>query len=308
MDIREVILVTFTILAQMSVGAFLVLGVVKFFVARKAGAAEADRMGDLSLIAIIAVLGLGLLASIFHLGNPLAAPRAINDLGSSWLSREILSGSIFFVLGALYALLQLFKWGPAALRTVISWLAALAGITLIFCMSMVYYILPTQPAWNNLATPISFFTTTLLLGALAMGVAFVANYSYIKRKTPDCADLQCTLLRNTLSGIAVFSVFLLGVEFVVTPVYLVSLATGVPQAIASAKLIAGPLGLLFLMRMILAFVGAGVFGFFLYQNAKSAGREKIMGYMAYTAFTLVLIAEVLGRMVFYSSHVGITLL
>ena len=307
MDMREVILVTFTILAQMSVGAFLVLCVVKFFVARKAGVVEADRMGDLSLIAIIAVLGLGLLASLFHLGSPLAAPRAINNLGSSWLSREILSGSIFFVLGAVYAGLQLFKLGPAILRTVISWLAALVGIFLVFSMSMVYYVLPTQPSWNNLATPVSFFTTTLLLGALAMGVAFVANFAYIQKKTPDCADLQCQLLRSTMRWIAAVSVILLGVEFVVTPVYLVSLATGVPQAVASAKLIAGPLGPLFLIRMILAFLGAGVFGFFLYQNAQSAGREKIMGYMAYTAFTLVLIAEVLGRLVFYSSHVGMTL-
>jgi anaerobic dimethyl sulfoxide reductase subunit C (anchor subunit) len=306
MDMREVILVIFTILAQMSVGAFLVLVVVKFFVARKAGVVEADRMGDRSLIAIIVVLGLGLIASLFHLGSPLAAPRAINNIGTSWLSREILFGSIFFVLGALYSILQWFKWGPAVLRNVIAWLAALVGIVLVYSMSMVY-MLPTQPAWNNLATPVSFYTTTLLLGALAMGAAFVANYAYIKRKTPDCADLQCTLLRSTLRWIAVASVILLGVEFVVTPIYLVSLATGVPQAVASAKLIAGPLGPIFLIRMILAFIGAGVFGFFLYQNSQNAGREKLMGYLAYSAFVLVLIAEVLGRLIFYSSHVGITL-
>ena len=306
MDMREFVLVTFTILAQMSVGAFLVMGVVKIIVGRKAGVEEADRMGDRSLIAIIVVLGLGLLASLFHLGSPLAAPRAINNIGTSWLSREILSGSIFFVLGALYAILQWFKWGPAVLRNVIAWLAALVGIVLVYSMSMVY-MLPTQPAWNNLATPVSFYTTTLLLGALAMGAAFVANYAYIKRKTPDCADLQCTLLRSTLRWIAVASVILLGVEFVVTPVYLVSLATGVPQAVASAKLIAGPLGPIFLIRMILAFIGAGVFGFFLYQNAQNVEREKLMGYLAYSAFVLVLIAEVLGRLIFYSSHVGITL-
>jgi len=306
MDMREFVLVTFTILAQMSVGAFLVMGVVKIIVGRKAGVEEADRMGDRSLIAIVVVLGLGLLASLFHLGSPLAAPRAINNIGTSWLSREILSGSIFFVLGALYAILQWFKWGPAVLRNVIAWLAALVGIVLVYSMSMVY-MLPTQPAWNNLATPVSFYTTTLLLGALAMGAAFVANYAYIKRKTPDCADLQCTLLRSTLRWIAVASVILLGVEFVVTPVYLVSLATGVPQAVASAKLIAGPLGPIFLIRMILAFIGAGVFGFFLYQNAQNVEREKLMGYLAYSAFVLVLIAEVLGRLIFYSSHVGITL-
>ncbi len=306
MDLRELALVTFSILAQMSVGAFLVLGVVKYFVARKAGVEEADRMGDRSLIAIIIVLGLGMLASLLHLGSPLSAPRAVTNFATSWLSREILSGSIFIVLGALYAILQWFKLGPSVLRTVIGWLAALVGIVLVFCMAMVY-MLPTQPAWNNLATPVSFFTTTLLLGALAMGAAFVANYAYIQKKNPGCADLQCQLLRSTLRWIAVFSVIMLGVEFVVTPVYLVSLATGVPQAVESAKLIAGPLGALFLIRMILAFVGAGVFGFFLYQNAQSAGREKLLGYMAYTAFVLVLAAEVLGRLVFYSSRVGITL-
>ena len=264
-------------------------------------------MGDRSLIAIIIVLGLGMLASLLHLGSPLAAPRAVTNFATSWLSREILSGSIFVVLGGLYTILQWFKLGSITLRIVIGWLAGLVGIVLVFCMSMIYYVLPTQPAWNNLATPISFFTTTLLLGALAMGAAFVANYAYVKKINPDCADLQCQLLRSTLRWIAVVSVILLGVEFVVTPVYLVSLATGVPQAVESAKLIADPLAAIFLVRMILAFVGAGVFGFFLYQNAQSAGREKVLGYMTYGAFLLVLIAEVLGRLVFYSSHVGITL-
>ena len=100
---------------------------------------------------------------------------------------------------------------------------------------------------------------------------------------------------------------LLGVEFVVIPVYLLSLATGSPQAIESAKLIAGSLGLTFFIRIVLAFLGAGVFGLFLYQNAQSPGREKVLGYMAYAAFALVFVAEVLGRIVFYSSRVGITL-
>ncbi len=306
MDIRELVLVTFTILAQMSVGAFLALGVVKFFVARKAGTAEADRLGDRSLIAIILVLGLALVVSVFHLGNPLHAPRAINNFGSSWLSREILSASVFFVLGALYALLQWFKLGPAALRTVIAWLAGLVGLVLVFCMSKIY-MLPSQPAWNNLATPVSFYTTALLLGSLAIGAAFVANFAFIQKKHPDGAELQLNLLRSVLRWIAVVSVVLLGVEFVVTPIYLVSLATGVPQAVESAKLIAGPLGSLFLARMVLAFLGAGVFGFFLYQNAQRTDRAKALGYIAYAAFILVLIAEVLGRWVFYSSHVGITL-
>lgn len=304
--LREFALVAFTILGQMSVGAFLVLGVVNFFVARKAGHEEADRMSDRALIAIIITLGLGLLASLFHLGSPLSAPRAVTNFATSWLSREILAGVIFAVLGFVFAILQWFKIGPIMLRTVIAYLAALAGIVLVFFMAMVY-MLPTQPAWNNLATPVSFFATTLLLGSLALGAAFVANYAYVQKKTPDCGDKQCELLRSTLRWIAVVAVILLGVEFVVIPVYLLSLATGSPQAVESAKLIAGPLGPTFFARIVLAFLGAGVFGLFLYQNAQSPGREKVLGYMAYAAFALVLVAEVLGRIVFYSSQVGVTL-
>jgi anaerobic dimethyl sulfoxide reductase subunit C (anchor subunit) len=304
--LREFALVAFTILAQMAVGAFLVLGVVNFFVTRKAGVEEADLMGDRSLIAIIVVLGLGLFASLFHLGSPLSAPRAVSNFATSWLSREILSGVFFGVLGATFAALQWFKIGPRILRTVVAWLTALVGIVLIYAMSRAY-MLPTQPSWNNLATPISFFTTTLLLGSLALGASFVANYAYIQKKNPGCGQIQCELLRSTLRWIAVASVVLVGVEFVVTPVYLLSLATGSPQAFASAKLLAGPLGMAFFFRMVLAFVGAGVFGFFLYQNAQSAGREKVLGYMAYSAFVLVLVAEVLGRYLFYASRVGITL-
>jgi anaerobic dimethyl sulfoxide reductase subunit C (anchor subunit) len=304
--LREFALIAFTILAQMSVGAFLVLGVVKFFVARKAGQEAADLMGDRSLIAIIIVLGLGMLASLWHLGNPLSAPRAVTNFATSWLSREILFGVIFAVLALIFAVLQWFKLGPVILRNIVGWLAGLVGIVLVYSMAMVY-MLPTQPAWNNLATPISFFTATLLLGVLAMGAAYVANYARLKKKDPGCADQQCDLLRSVLRWIAVVAVILLGVEFVVIPVYLVSLATGSPQAVESANLIAGPLSLAFLFRMILAFLGAGVFGFFLYQNAQSAGREKVLGYMAYAAFILVFVAEVLGRFIFYSSQVGITL-
>ncbi len=304
--LREFALITFTILAQMAVGAFLVLGVVNFFVTRKAGRGEADRMGDRSLIAIIVVLGLGLLASLLHLGNPLGAPRAVTNYATSWLSREILCGVLFATLGVIFAAMQWFKWGTPIVRTIIAYITAAVGVVFVYSMSMIY-MLPTQHGWNNLATPISFFTTTLMLGSLAMGAAFVANYSIVKRQDPDCAGMQCDLLRSTLRWIALVSVILLGIEFVVIPVYLLSLATGSPQAVESAKLLAGPLGLTFLIRIIVAFLGAGVFGFFLYQNAQTEGKEKVLGYMAYAAFFLVFVAEILGRYLFYSSQVGITL-
>jgi anaerobic dimethyl sulfoxide reductase subunit C len=55
------------------------------------------------------------------------------------------------------------------------------------------------------------------------------------------------------------------------------------------------------------FLGAGVFGLFLYRTALSAGREKMIANLIYSAFALVLVAEVIGRFIFYASHVQIGL-
>jgi anaerobic dimethyl sulfoxide reductase subunit C (anchor subunit) len=304
MNAREWALITFTILTQMSVGSFLVLGIVHYYANRKAGMKEADRLSDYALLAIVVTFGLALLASLLHLGNPLNAPRAVTHLATSWLSREILFGVLFAVLAVVFAFMQWRKIASFAVRNVIAWIAAIVGLVLVYVESQVY-MLPTEPSWNSLATPVTFFVTSLLLGSLAMGAAFVTNYAYLQRKDPKEAKVQSELLRGSLRGIAVASVVLLGVEFVVVPIYVAYLATGSAAAVASAKLMIGPFGLVFVLRLLFAFVGAGIFGVFLYQITQSMGKEKTLGYLAYSAFVLVLVAEVLGRFLFYATRVRI---
>jgi len=304
MNTQEWALITFTILTQMAVGAFLVLLVVHFYAAKKAGMEEADRLSDRALLAIVVVMGLALVASLFHLGNPLNAPRAITNLATSWLSREILFGVLFTALAVVFAVMQWRKIGPFSVRNVIAWITAIIGLVLVYCESRIYMI-QAEPAWNTMATPISFFTTTLLLGSLAMGVAFVANYAYVQKKNPKCADTQCELLRGALQGIAISSIILVGIELVVVPVYIAYLATGSAAALSTVKLLSGSFSAAFAIRLILAFVGAGIFGAFLFQNALSTGREKVLGYLAYSAFLLVLVAEGLGRFLFFATRVRI---
>lgn len=306
MNVREWALIIFTILAQMSVGAFLVLQFVNLYATRKAGAAEADRLGDRALVAIIATLGLGLLASLFHLGDPLSSPRAITNLATSWLSREIAFGVGFAVLGAAYAAMQWFKLGSAQVRNIIAWLAAIVGLGLIYSMSRAY-MLPTQPAWNSLATPVSFYTTALLLGGLALGVAFYVNYTIIQRKQPDCVDCQAGLLRDVLSALSVLIIVMLGVEFVVIPLYIGSLAMQGGAALTTVDLLTGSFSATFILRLVLAFAGAGVIGSFLFQSARQGKNISKLGMLACSAFVLVLTAEVLGRVLFYSTRVSIGL-
>lgn len=304
MNVHDWALIAFTILVQMSVGAMWVLLVARLFASRKHGVEAADRLSDRALLALVPVIALAFLASLFHLGNPFSAYRAVTNLGTSWLSREILFGVIFAVLATVYAFMQWRKIGSNGLRNVIAWLAALVGLALVYSMSRVY-MLESQPAWNSWATPISFFATAFLLGALAMGAAFVANYNYLQRSQPGSADEQRILMRETLRWVALAAVILLGVQLVVLPIYVAALASGSTTGLASVKLMSGSYGWILALRVLLAFLGAGVFGLFLYQNAMSAGKEKMLGTMVSLAFIVVLTAEVLGRVLFYVSHVRI---
>lgn len=304
MDVREWALITFSILAQMSVGAFIVLGVVHYFSQRKAGEAQADELSDRALLAIFPVLGLGLLASLLHLGNPINAYKAVTNLGSSWLSREILFGVLFAVVGFGFALMQWRKIGSFTLRNLVAWIAALIGIGLVYSMSMVYMI-PTRPTWNLITTPLSFFVTTLLLGVLALGAAFVANYWYVQRKNPGCASEQCVLLRDVLKWFAIASIALLGCQFIIVPMALtLAVASG---ASTSVGLMAREYGVVFVLRLLLVFLGAGVLGVFVYRAAQQPGQEQVLGMLAYAAFGLVLVGEVLGRFLFYATagHFGL---
>lgn len=306
MNSHEWALILFTIAAQMAVGAFIVLGFLHYYAMKTAGIEEADRMSDRALLAIGPVLVLGIVASLFHLGNPIGAYRAISNLGSSWLSREILLGILFGGTGAVFALMQWRKIGSFTMRMVVALVAAVFGIALVYSMSKVY-MLSTQPAWNVFATPLAFFTTTLLLGSLAVGTALAANFAHLKSKNLDCAAVQCSLLRSSLRWVALLTIVLLGLGFVVTPIYLAYLASGSHAANATAAMYFFKFPAAFVVRLTLAFLGAGLLAVFLYQNSFSEGREKLLSQLVYSAFALVLISEVIGRFFFYATKVQIGL-
>lgn len=306
MNTKEWALIAYTILTQMSVGAFVVLGIVHTAALRKAGEKQANALSNRALLGIGPVLVLAVLASFFHLGNPTNAYRAINNIDSSWLSREILLTVLFVGVGGVFALMQLLQIGQFRVRQAIAVVAALIGLVLIFSMAQVYQLQST-PAWDSLATPVSFYTTTFLLGTLAVGVAFVVTYTYAKgRVSSDERDQLASLLRDTLRWFAVASIALLGIELVVIPLYISTLATSGPTGVDSVSVIIDKYGTVFALRLVLGFIGAGLFGVFLYRSAV-LNRQTVMITAVYMAFALVLVAEVLGRFLFYASQVRVGL-
>ncbi|MBI5651531.1 MAG: dimethyl sulfoxide reductase anchor subunit [Chloroflexi bacterium] len=177
------------------------------------------------------------------------AYKAVTNLATSWLSREIFFGVLFAVAGALFAVMQWKKIATFQIRNLVAWVAALIGV-------------------------------------LAMGAAFVANYWYVQSKNPGCASEQCVLLRDTLRWFAMASIVLLGFQFVLLPVW-VALMAG--TSVESAMMLVGEFGVVFALRLVLVFLGAGVLGLFLYRYASSPGQERVMGTVAYVAFALVLV-------------------
>lgn len=298
MDIREWALLIFTILGQIATGSLLVLMVVRAYAVKKAGVDQADRLTDKPLYIVFPIMVLALLASVFHLGNPINIVGAVPNLGTSWLSREVVTAVVFVILAGVYTLMQWRKISTDMVRTVIGWIAALVGIFQTYAMAMVYMI-RTQPSWNTFATPITFLVTCLLLGALLIAVAIVATRAQDKEQT--------SLLRDVLRGIAVAAIVLVGIEFVVLPVYVVYLSAQGGAALQTLSMMTGQFSVALVLRLVFVFIGAGVLGFYLYQNASVAGREKALSTLVYSAFVLALVGEAMGRYIFYATHVRIGL-
>lgn len=298
MEIREWSLILFTLLQQLSVGAFVVFGVVHFWASRKTNPETADRLANYSLLALGPVLVLALLVSLLHLGNPLGAPRAVTNFATSWLSREILFSVLFFVAGGVFALTQWRGLGSRTVRNALAVIAAVLGVALIYSMSQIY-VLEAQPAWNSWNTVLGFFVTALLLGVLGAGAAYGASYTYLRRKDPDCVDVQCALLQDALKGLAIAAVVLVGIEIVAAPLYVATLVAGPEAAQRSAELLIGEYGVIYGLRLALAFIGAGLLAFLIYRAAILRRPESVLVNLTYLAFAVVLVAEVLGRYLFY---------
>ncbi len=237
MELHEWALVIFTTVMQMAIGAFVLVGGIHLFAARRYTVETADKLSDRALIAIGPVVVLALLATFFHLGNPLNAPRAISNFGASWLSREILLALVFTIGGAVFAFMQWRKIATPVVRNTLALVVAAVGLVLVYAMAAVYLI-PIVPAWNTIVTPISFYITTFLLGALAIGAAYVVAYWRMRGNEKAEKETQFAIVAITLRWIALLSMALLGLQFVVLPVYLASLtANASPAAAESVRIL-----------------------------------------------------------------------
>ena len=154
-------LVGLTLLSQLAVG-----GVLATVLAQLAGAPGAAAPVGAPVGAAAAGAG-ALLASLPHLGRPGAALKALRNLRTSWLSREVALLSVFAVVSCAYAF-AVGRGGPggASDATIALGLAAAGfGLAGVYASGRLY-LLPARPVWNSRRTLVAFFATGLSLGPL----------------------------------------------------------------------------------------------------------------------------------------------
>ena len=279
-------LMMFTLLSQLAVGTYLLLVLVRSILNGKKSPL-AHQITKPGLVAVGPIMALALLCSLFHLGTPLGAYRSIANLGTSWLSREIVTAGGFFVLWAVGRYLERKETGGSAL----SWITALFGLAAIFSMASIYAT-SVRPAWANLNTYIAFFATTLLFGAAGALVFMVRG---LKGAAPS-KEVAAILKSICLIGLAA-----LAVQVIYLPVYIAGLGSAGNAALASAELLKGSYGLSMILVVLVSLAG----GILLLYAVLKGGKGRIPVNTVYLALAGVLVGEFIGRYVFYASAVSI---
>jgi len=281
MESKDWPLVIFTIIVQLAMGMILMCVGFDGYLASKAGMETAQKVMQWVVFLTAPLLIIGLLVSLFHLGHPEKAMKAFYNIRSSWLSREGLLMGILTMTLCFLAILHIF--GPVSREVIkpILWTATVMSLVLVFCMSKTY-LLRTVPSWNRNTTPIAFYTTTILLGAVAYAVVCVSGVP----------SAQGRWLTEILSVLAILALFLVGIQ---SAIISVGLFTGDAESSPKEGIVPGwkKNSRTVVLRIVFAFAGLGFFGVALFTSFL---------FLVYLAFILVLVSEIAGRFFFYATY------
>ena len=110
----------------------------------------------------------GLVSSVFHLGRPERAWRALSQWRSSWLSREGVFSVLTFIPAAGFGVGWFFFGKTDGLVGLCAIAAAALSITTIYCTSMIYASLKPVHQWRNQWVVPNYFALGLMSGCLIL--------------------------------------------------------------------------------------------------------------------------------------------
>lgn len=138
------------------------------------------QMIETGLFLVVILMTLGLFASMFHLGRPERAWRAMFQWRTSWLSREVIILMVFVVMVILWGFVYLDKGNfllgnlKELAELIIGLIATILAIFLYICTAMIYVVIRFIQEWS---TPWTVFNYALLgLSSGFVQVTALASY------------------------------------------------------------------------------------------------------------------------------------
>ncbi|MEZ8779437.1 dimethyl sulfoxide reductase anchor subunit family protein [Vibrio splendidus] len=276
MIFHEWSLIFFTVLAQTAVGGYLLIGTRALVLGH-----DEEKLNSYKVPMFIlwALMGLGFMFSTTHLGSPLRAFNAFNQLGSAWLSNEVFFGAAFFAVGGLQWLLSVVKKGGVAIQKALMVGAMVLGVIFMYAMINVYMI-NTVPTWDNIYTPLSFIMT-MVVGGLLLS-QFVIVFANDSRFTVD---------RN----ITMLAVIAVAISLLVT-VGKLNLIGDIQTSAAKASELVDGLGNYVILQVALLMASLLIW------ILPMLNKAKVNPVNLSLALVLFLASELIGRGLFYSLH------
>lgn len=276
MIFHEWSLIFFTVLAQTAVGAYLLVSARALVTGHDENKINSYKV---PMFILWVLMGLGFLFSTTHLGSPLRALNAFNQLGSAWLSNEVFFGAAFFVVGGLQWLLSVVNKGGVGIQKALMVVAMILGVIFMYAMISVYMI-DTVPTWNTMYTPLSFIMTMVIGGLL------LSQFVIVTAK-----DSRFTVDRNIIM-IAIITVAISLVVTVGKANFIGDIQTSAGKATELVE------GLGYYLGIQVALLMAGMFIWILPMINKSSVNSMNLS----VALLLILASELVGRGLFYSLH------
>jgi anaerobic dimethyl sulfoxide reductase subunit C (anchor subunit) len=296
-------LLAFTILTQMSVGAF---GVSEFIHRSYSRRFAFEDLNPSRFSTRLFVLLSALLAgvfSIFHLKNWAHAYHAFNNIKTSWVSKEM---AFFFLFVFCVALLVLLSWRKIEanlLQRVLSTIGILSGILLIYSMAKIY-MLPTIPSWNSWTTPGLYFVTVLLLGTLAVVVLYSVILTSSKSRS-DHEEIRERWKTKTFPIILKLVLFYIVIGMLVFGFFTFRIVT-LAEELGIGMTDLSPSKLPLILSVILFYVCGWILLFLtLKKTRRSNGIPTKTLWLVYGATVWIALAEIGGRYLFFLSFTRI---
>lgn len=304
MNVREWALPVYTILMQLAVGALLILWSIRTFIKSSLSSVEIDRVIRNPVLVISFTTAVAMLGAHFHLSKPFHSFLAIRNFQSSWLSREIVFTILFFLATSYLWFLTRYREDRQNLITYVGWVAILFGLVIVYCMASIYLI-PTQVAWNSSTVIISFYIAMLLLGIVTIALLLVLDLKFSEIQKSEGVETRAQVIQYSIFWLTLLAFLAVLGNITISFYQIYLLDHGDIAAQTSLQLLFQLYMPLFITHLLFLGTSPLLLAYAVRRMRMNGFKPQELIFPIYMPCLLILIAEIIGRFLFYATHIRI---